>query len=82
MLKDGMHAQEYGMPSTHTMNSLVLNGYAVYYLLQRDYLQPAVRTVSAMRAALLRGRCGSASRASTWACTRRSTSPAAWRPES
>ena len=28
------------MPSTHTMNSLVLNGYAVYYLLQRDYIQP------------------------------------------
>ena len=28
------------MPSTHTMNSLVLNGYAVYYLLQRDYLSP------------------------------------------
>ena len=33
-------SQEYGMPSTHTMNSLVLNGYTVYYLLQRHYVSP------------------------------------------
>ena len=26
------------MPSSHTMNSLVLNGYAAYFLLKRDYV--------------------------------------------
>ena len=32
------------MPSSHTMNSLVLNGYAVYFLLKRDYVPPEAAT--------------------------------------
>lgn len=29
------------MPSSHTMNSLVLNGYAAYFLLQHGFVEPA-----------------------------------------
>jgi len=68
------------MPSSHTMNSLVLNGYTAYFLLKRDYVPPEAAPY--LYAAVCAWTCGLASRASTWACTRQSTSPAVWRPES
>lgn len=29
------------MPSSHTMNSLVLNGYTAYFLMQHGFVNPA-----------------------------------------